>query len=124
MDEIKNALLRMVTSAIATKKMADAYLTVGLDDNTLHKIYGDICDAIYYLIGERMEDFSKSVTCLAVTAPFLTDERRAELLWSEYVRNHPFVHVDQPKPLTITREQMRHMTELNGGYMTPEGDWQ
>lgn len=123
MNEIKDALLRMVTSAIATKKMADAYLTVGLDDNTLHKIYGDICDAIYYLIGEHMEDFSKSVTYLSVTAPFLTDERRAELLWSEYVRNHPVVHVDQPKPLTITREQMRHMTELNGGYMSPEGDW-
>lgn len=124
MNEIKDALLRMVNSAIATKKMADAYLTVGLDDNTLHKIYGDICDAIYYLVGERMEDFSKSVTCLAVTAPFLTDERRAELLWSEYVRNHPVVHVDQPKPHTITREECEKMFRKNGGYMSPEGDWQ
>lgn len=124
MFEVKDALLRMVKTVLFLKKMADAYCVIGIDDNPHRQAFGDLCDAIYYLVGEHVEEFDKSVTCLAVNAPFLTDERRAELLWSEYVKHHPDVYVDPPKPLTITREQMRQMTELNGGYMTPEGDWQ
>lgn len=120
MNEIKDALLRMIRSAMSAKKMADAYLMIGLDDNKLHRIYGDLLDAIYSLIGESVDEFNLSVTYVAATAPFLTDERRTELLYFEYVKNH---QVKQPKPFFTTPEEMRKSVKENGGYMSPEGDW-
>lgn len=123
MNEIRDALLRMIRTAMFLKKMSEAYTTLGLDNNPHHEAYGDMLDAIYYLIGEHMEEFDKSVTYLAATAPFLTDERRAELLLSEYIRNHQ-EQVQQPKPNTMERSEFRKMVKKNGGYQTPEGDWQ
>ena len=123
MDNIRDALLRMVTTAMFLKKMAGAYTVLGLDDNPHHNAYGDLMDAIYYLIGEHVEEFDKSVTYLAINAPILTDERRTELLLSEYMKNHP-EQVRQPKPNTMERSEFRKMVKKNGGYQTPEGDWQ
>lgn len=124
MDNIRDALLRMVTTARFLKKMAEAYTVLGLDNNPHHNAYGDLMDAIYYLIGEHTEEFDKSVTYLAINAPILTDERRAELLLSEYMKNHP-EQVRQPKPITCTTAELFKMFNENGGYMheTPEGDW-
>lgn len=118
MNEIRDALLRMVKTALFLKKMAGAYTALGLDDNPHHEAFGDLCDAIYCLVGEHVEEFDKSVTCLAINAPILSDERRTELLLSEYRKNH-----SQPKPNTIEPDMMRKMTKKNGGFMTPEGDW-
>lgn len=118
MNEMKDALLRMVRAATMTKEMADAYLKVGLDDNKLMSIYGEIAETIYGLIGEHTETYNESVTCLALTTPILTDERRVELLFFEWKKNHA-----QPTPNTIESEEMRKMHKENGGYMTPEGDW-
>ena len=126
MDRIRDALLRMVKTAMFLKKMSEAYTVLGLDDNPHHKQYGDMCDAIYYLVGEEVEDFSKSVTYIAITAPFLCDERRAQLLMSEYEKNHyncPNYEPKQPKPNTVSRKQIEKMVKKNGGYMAHEGDW-
>ena len=122
MDRMKDALLRLVKAGLSTKKMQEAYLTVGLDDNRLFEIYGNILDAVYDLIGEHTNTFEESVTHLAMTAPILTDDRRAELLMIEYRKNHP----DQPFPLTMEPEEARQLFKENGGYLlreTPEGDW-
>lgn len=123
MNEVKDAFLRMVRTALFLKKMAEAYSVIGLNDNPHHEAYGDLAEAIYSLVGEHVDEFNLSATYVALTTPYLTDERRMELLWAEYVRNHPDMHVDQPKPLTISREEIRDMVNRNGGYMTPEGDW-
>lgn len=124
MNEIRDALLRMVKTAMFLKKMAEAYTTLGLDDNPHHEAFGDLVDAIYYIVGEHTEEFEKSVTWLAVTAPILTEERRAELLMSEYRKNHPEGET-QPRPITCTTAELFKMFNENGGYMheTPEGDW-
>lgn len=126
MNEIRDALLRMVRTALFLKKMADAYTVLGLNDNPHHEAYGDMCDAIYSLIGEHTEEFDKSVTWIAVNAPFLTEERRTELLMSEYEKNHyvcPNFEPKQPKPHTFKREDTKKMVKDNGGYIAPEGDW-
>lgn len=126
MDNIRDALLRMVTTARFLKKMAEAYTVLGLDDNPHHEAYGDLMDAIYYLVGEHTEEFDKSVTWIAMNAPFLTDERRTELLISEYKKNHmveSHLEQKQPKPHTFTRKDDKQMFRKNGGYQTPEGDW-
>lgn len=122
MNEVKDALLRMVRTALFLRKMAEAYSFIGLNDNPHHEAYGDIAEAIYSLVGEHVDEFNLSTTHVALTTPYLTDERRTELLWAEYSKNHP-EHVDQPKPLTISREEFSRLAENNGGYMTPEGDW-
>ena len=122
MDNIRDALLRMVTTTLFLKKMAEAYTVLGLDDNPHHEAYGDMMDAIYYLIGEHTEEFDKSVTYLAINAPILTDERRTELLLSEYRMNHP-EQVAQPRPNTIEPSSFLNMKKRNGGYKfnSPEG---
>lgn len=119
MDGIKDALLRMVRAGIKTKNMQEAYLKVGLEDNALFDIYGDILDGIYCILGEKRNTFDQSVTFTAMSAPYLTDERRTEILYAEYMKNHP----DQPRPLTAERVDVREMYNRAGGYMTPEGDW-
>ena len=126
MNEIRDALLRMIRTAMFLKKMAEAYTTLGLDDNPHHNAYGDMCDAIYYLVGEHTEEFDKSVTWIAVNAPFLTEERRAEMLMAAYEKNHityPCDEPKQPKPHTFKREDTKKMAKDNGGYIAPEGDW-
>ena len=126
MDGVKDALLRMVRTTMFLKKMAEAYTTLGLNDNPHHEAFGDLCDAIYSLIGEHTEEFDKSVTWIAVNAPFLTEERRTEMLMSEYEKNHyacPNREPKQPKPYTITKKEYDKMFKKNGGYTAPEGDW-
>ena len=127
MDGIRDALLRMVKTAMFLKKMAEAYTVLGLDDNPHHEAFGDTCDAIYYLVGEDVENFATSVTYTAVTAPFLCNERRVQLLMSEYEKHHhvcPDYVPNQPKPDTMNRKDTEKMYRKNGGYMAPEGDWQ
>ena len=120
MKEIKDALLRMVRAGRSTKEMCDCFVQAGLDDNKLFEIYGEIADAIYGLLGERTQTYEESVTYIALTTPILTDERRAEMLYSEWKKNH----ASQPAPNTIEPDEMQKMTEENGGYMAPEGDRQ
>lgn len=119
MDGIRYIVMKLVKAALSTKTIQEAYLTVGLNDNMLFDIYGNIIDALYKLTGEDTETLESSVTYLAITAPLLTEERRAEMLMAEYRKNHP----EQPRPNTIEPDKMRNMVKQNGGYMTPEGDW-
>lgn len=125
MEGIKDALLRMIKTALFLKKMAGAYSTIGLDDNPHLQAYGDMCDAIYYLVREHTEEFTESVTYLVLNAPFLSDERRAEMLMSEFKKNR-IADIEQPKPNTVSRKEIEKLFKKNGGYMneTPEGDWE
>lgn len=119
MEGIRDALLRMVRAGRKAERMLDAYVEVGLNENTINEIYGQILDGIYCLIGEKTSDFENSITHLAMTAPLLTEERRTEMLYAEYRKNNPV----QPKPNTIERDEMIGMHQKNGGYISPEGDW-
>lgn len=116
MEAIKDALLRMVRAGKKINKMKDAFLDVGLNDVPLADAYGDICDAIYYIVGEHTNEYKESVTYITMAAPILSDERRTEMLMSEYRNNHP-EQVEQPKPNTIERDEMEQMVKQNGGYM-------
>ena len=122
MENVRDALLRMVRAARDSKRLQEAFLDVGLKDNMIFNIYGDIAEAIYKLIGEHTESIEESVTNLVLTTPLLTEDRRVEMLIAEYKKNHPV----QPIPLTVEQEEMRKMFKENGGYLlreTPEGDW-
>ena len=121
MDNVRDALLRMVRAARDSKRLQEAFLDVGLKDNMIFNIYGNIAESIYKLIGEHTESIEESVTSLVLTTPLLTEDRRVEMLMAEYKKNNPV----QPSPNTIDHDEMKKMYKQNGGYLreTPEGDW-
>lgn len=132
MTEIRDALLRMAKSYKMLDALLDAYVKVGLDSNTLFEAKAELTEAVYQLLGEHVDEFSESVTYAALNAPILTDERKAKILYSEWLRNHAWLNVmvEQPKPNTIEPNEMRNMIRKYGGYTknktnweTPEGDW-
>lgn len=122
MKHIEDALLRMVKAGLETAEMQKNYLDVGLDDGPLFEIYGNILEGIYALIGEHTEEFSDSVTHLVMSVPYLTAERRAKMLMAEFRKNFP--QADIPAPMFVTEQERRDLFRKNGGYMSPEGDWQ
>lgn len=121
MDNIKDALLRFVNSAMKIQKMQESSRELGLRDDNLFYVYGDILEGIYRLLGEHTETFDLSVTHVVMSTKSLPADRRVQLLMAEYKRNHP----EQPNPQFIDPEKMRENVEKVGGYhyQTPEGDW-
>ena len=119
MSGIKDALLRMIRAARRIKEVEEKYVDAGLNSDPLFESYGDILDAIYYLIGEDkkgLDEFRQSATFTTMTAPILSNERRTEMLMAEYMKNHP-EEPEQPKPNTIDPKQMKELYRRNGGYM-------
>ena len=96
MENIKGALLHDVHAARELLKCHEAMEYCGYQDNPFWDNYAIIADSIYTLIGEHTENFGESVTYLALSAPYLSDERRVEMLYAEYKKNFP----SQPKPIT------------------------
>lgn len=123
MNEVKDALFKMVKAGIKLSGLMTNYADCGIDDSPMFDVWGDILDGIYALLGEHTDTIEESVTYTVMTAPYLNNERRTEMLWAEYVKRHPEQPVVQPQPITISPEGMREMMKRNGGYMTPEGDW-
>lgn len=121
MNEIQDALLRMVRAWRKANKLRESYLNSGLNENELFQVCAEISEAIYALIGEHSPTFAESITELALTVSGFDDEHRVRLLMNEYRRNHP----EQPAPHFISRDDMRKSVKKNGGYLyeTPEGDW-
>ena len=99
MQNIKDALLREVKAAVELKRMSDAMEACGYNDNPFFNNYALVADGIFYMIGEEPEEkFEDSVTYLALNAPYLTCERRVELLYAEYKRNYPEKTAPQASP--------------------------
>ena len=117
MDNVRDALLRMVKSAKKLKRMADAFDAAGIGSETLFSCYGDVIDAIFHLIGEKTDTYENSWTCLVMNTGSLSDDRAVALLMNAYRKN---VEPEIPAPSFISEEQARKMKR---GYMSPEGDW-
>lgn len=136
MNGIEKALSMMVKTWTKFHKAEEALKNAGIgyEDSFIGDMAGNIADAIYDLVGEHTEKFEDSATFTALTAPHLCEERRVALLMYAWRGNHPelaryYEKLDcseQPKPNLMEAEEIRKMTEKNGGYFrweTPEGDW-
>jgi len=127
MDNIKDALLRMARAGKMALELDEKMADCGFGSSPFGLLYGEISDAIYHLIGEHTETFNDSVTYTVLHAPFLYDERRAEMLYGVYKKNFETepATVEQPKPNTVTVKDLEDIYNRNGGYRhTPEGEWQ
>ena len=86
MENVKAALLRVVKAERELLKLDQAMGICEYQANPFNRIYNDIAMGIYEFIGEECQ-FEESITNLTLTAPFLTDERRVNMLMNEY-RKH------------------------------------
>ena len=116
MENVRDALLRMYRASKTAKKFDDVFCDY---DTPYTDIYGDIADAIYYLIGEDTGLFSDSVTYSVLHTENMTESRAVAILLAEYGRNN----CEQPKPTTFEKDETKKLFEENGGYATPEGEW-
>ena len=137
MDRMKDALLRVVKAADGIEDLRKAFVKIGINDNALYEIRGQLVDAVSYMIGENdevREEFGDSTAYCVLTNPDLAVDQRMEKLLAEYRKNtslqaydeHILDHPEQPKPNVMSREEFDEMYRRNGGYRyeTPEGDWE
>ena len=96
MENIKAALQRDVEACRDLLKLHKVMEACDYKDNPFWNNYATVADGIYKLIGEHTDTFEESITHLALTTPYLTNERRVEMLMAEYRKNFP----EQPRPVT------------------------
>lgn len=89
MQNVKDALLREVDVCREMLKLHDAFASCGYYENPYWDNFSTAADGIYKLIGEHTETFEESITYLVLTAPYLTNGRRAEMLYAEYQKHNP-----------------------------------
>lgn len=117
MQNVKDALLREVDVCREMLKLHDAFASCGYPENPFWDNFSTAADGIYKLIGEHTETFEESITYLVLTAPYLTNQRRAKMLYAEYQRNNPVR--EQPKAdggtdtLSITLKQINDAVNRN-----------
>lgn len=111
MQNVKDALLREVDVCREMLKLHDAFASCGYPENPYWDNFSTAADGIYKLIGEHTETFEESITYLVLTAPYLTNKRRAEMLYAEYQRNNPVK--EQQKSVSETDTPSITMKQIN-----------
>jgi len=76
----KKVLTHLIRAGRDARNMENVLSTIGYEETPFFHMYGDICDAIYTLIGEKTETFDESITCAVMTDPITPDETWAEEL--------------------------------------------
>ena len=113
MENIKAALLRDVEATRNLLNASNAMEALGYPNNPFWTNYMNVADGIYKLIGEKTDTFEESITYLTLNAPYLTNERRVEMLMAEYKKNFP----EQPRPI-ISEQDGKNMAGYEHGEMT------
>ena len=113
MENIKAALLRDVEATRNLLDASNAMEALGYPNNPFWTNYMNVADGIYKLIGEKTDTFEESITYLTLNAPYLTNERRVEMLMAEYKKNFP----EQPRPI-ISEQDGKNMAGYEHGEMT------
>lgn len=86
---METTLLRMLRAAERTRQMDEDLVKHGYSNSPYADIFGDIADAIYYLIGEQKNRFEDSMTYIMLHTDAITDECKVSLLMNEYRKNRP-----------------------------------
>lgn len=117
----KDALLRVIKATRMSLRLAEdtRKLLINEKAQTVPDcIAGFLTDALFYFCGERLtskQDFNRDSQTMKLLTSDLSDGE---------VTDKFLAMVQQPKPTLISKEEFRELYEKNGGYMTPEGDWQ
>ena len=119
MQNVKDALFREVDVCREMLKLHDAMASCGYPENPFWDNFSTASDAIYKLIGEHTETFEESVTYLVLTAPYLTNERRAEMLYAEYLKNFPLGEQNHASEnVRLTSDEIDFLNQSQSCYVT------
>lgn len=78
--DIEAALQRLVHAARKAFYLSEQLEALGYQDTPYSDLFGNIADAIYYLLGEKTETFDQSVTYHALYDDLLTNKERVRIL--------------------------------------------
>lgn len=128
----RDALVRVIRAARKSMKMANTMQALMAEKNTetvADVIFGDLADALFEISGETLvnKTFDES-TVMRMLNGDMDDGAVADGMImiskiEERLRGNK-EEVVQPKPCTFSHEEMLDDYKLNGGYMTPEGEWE
>ena len=86
---MEQALLNLVQVARETMKLGDLMDQLGYGDSPYWNYFGQIADAIYYLLHEDTKEFTESVTYEVLYNPKLSERKCVKRLLEEYKKNRP-----------------------------------
>lgn len=86
---MEKTLARMLRAAEKARVMDESVVEHGYSSNPYGDIFGDIADAIYFLIGERKNRFEDSLTYILLHSNAITNKCKVKLLIAEYEKNRP-----------------------------------
>ena len=86
---MRKALERMVRAAEKAKSMDEGLMAKGYSTNPYGDIFGEIADAIFYLLNEKTCRFEDSLTYIALNTDAITEESKVEILMMQYKKNQP-----------------------------------
>ena len=112
MNGMRDALLRMVRAWTRSNKVMEACRKAEMDCHILFRVCGEIEEAICILVGESEMDLEETITHTALSAPYLTEERRIAMLMAKYRESHP----ELPSPQFMDRDESPEETGLYAGY--------
>ena len=128
----KDALLQIVKAARLSIKLAENMKAMMMEENSwtvADVIAGHLEDALFFLSGEKLamgEDFMEKSTTMRLLTGDLSDESVCNWLFMmDSIRKKHLTtpEVQQPKPQTMSKEDVHDLYRMNGGYMSPEGEW-
>lgn len=88
LNTIEKSLTRMVHAASTARTLDHGLLENGFSDTPYGRIFGELADAIFYIIGENANRFEDSLTFIVLHTDAITDEAKASLLMSKYKECH------------------------------------
>lgn len=85
--DMKKVITHLVKASRDAMHLDTTLSDIGYKDTPYFNIYGNICDALYAMLGENTDSFEQSETYSAVQDCFLPDELCAEQLLPIYYKN-------------------------------------
>lgn len=87
--DIQQSLTKMVKTARTALRLSEHFSKIGYPFLLFDDIYGDIADAIYYLVGENTIHFEDSLTFIVLNTDAITDDARITILLKKYLEANP-----------------------------------
>ena len=131
MEITRDELLRVVKATRMAMRLAEATQKLFVDKGSwsiADEIAGQLKEALFRMSNDRNNgDFNDTMTMRLLTGD-LNDEAVADwflLMHRLDERRHRIEQEEakQPKPQTMTSDEVRKMYDRCGGYISPEGEW-
>ena len=122
MDRIREALMRLVRTCEMEEKLDCAMQQAGYTNNPHFDAWGEICDAICCLMGEKSDTLEETAVYNVLKSSETTD-RKVDAMLETYLKPRSAEECQQPGPNIVSARVIQEMVNKNGGYMPVEAGW-